>query len=140
MIDPSQPKKSVSPVARSRDGQDLVDQKPIGRKSTSTPISYLEGLTRIRELLANTPYAQSHGYKEGLFSKNSNGRCPNCLGLGEIPINIGLGNEIYIRCDECEGTGYVPEALEVELKGKIYTKSCKCPFRKQLSFSKKTRN
>lgn len=96
----------------------IVDQKPIGRKSTSTPISYLGGFTRIRELLASTSYAVSHGYNEGLFSKNSNGRCQCCLGLGEIPVNIGLGNEIYIRCDECEGTGYVSEALEVKYKDK----------------------
>lgn len=96
----------------------IVDQKPIGRKSTSTPISYLGGLERIRELLANTSYAKKHDYGKGLFSKNSEGRCLCCRGLGEIPIDIGLGNQLFLRCEDCEGTGYVSEALEVNYNGK----------------------
>lgn len=96
----------------------IVDQKPIGRKSTSTPISYLGGLGRIRELLANTSYAKEHDYGKGLFSKNSEGRCLCCQGLGEIPIDIGLGNQLFLRCEDCDGTGYVSEALEVNYNGK----------------------
>lgn len=96
----------------------IVDQKPIGRKSTSTPISYLGGLARIRELLANTSYAKANEYGKGLFSKNSEGRCLCCQGLGEIPIDIGLGNQLFLRCEECDGTGYVSEALEVKYNEK----------------------
>ncbi len=96
----------------------IADQKPIGRKSTSTPISYLGGLERIRDLLAGTSYAKEHDYRKGLFSKNSEGRCLCCQGLGEIPIDIGLGNQLFIRCGDCDGTGYVPEALEVNYNGK----------------------
>lgn len=96
----------------------IVDQKPIGRKSTSTSISYLGGLERIRELLASTSYAKEHDYGKGLFSKNSEGRCLCCQGLGEIPINIGLGNQLFLRCEDCDGTGYVSEALEVNYNGK----------------------
>lgn len=96
----------------------IVDQKPIGRKSTSTPISYLGGLDRIRKLLANTSYAKEHDYGKGLFSKNSEGRCLCCQGLGEIPIDIGLGNQLFLRCEDCDGTGYVSEALEVNYNGK----------------------
>lgn len=96
----------------------IVDQKPIGRKSTSTPISYLGGLARIRELLANTSHAKEHDYGKGLFSKNSEGRCLCCQGLGEIPVDIGLGNQLFLRCEDCDGTGYVSEALEVNYNGK----------------------
>lgn len=96
----------------------IADQKPIGRKSTSTPISYLGGLERIRELLANTSYAKEHDYGKGLFSKNSEGRCLCCQGLGEIPVDIGLGNQLFLRCGDCDGTGYVSEALEVNYNGK----------------------
>ena len=96
----------------------IVDQKPIGRKSTSTPISYLGGLARIRELLANTSHAKEHDYGKGLFSKNSEGRCLCCQGLGEIPVEIGLGNQLFLRCEDCDGTGYVSEALEVNYNGK----------------------
>ncbi len=96
----------------------IVDQKPIGRKSTSTPISYLGGSERIRELLANTSYAKKHDYGKGLFSKNSEGRCLCCQGLGEIPVDIGLGNQLFLWCEDCNGTGYVPEALEVKYNGK----------------------
>lgn len=96
----------------------IADQKPIGRKSTSTPISYLGGLERIRELLADTSYAKEHDYGKGLFSKNSEGRCLCCQGLGEIPVDIGLGNQLFLRCEDCDGTGYVSEALEVNYNGK----------------------
>lgn len=96
----------------------IVDQKPIGRKSTSTPISYLGGLERIRELLADTSYAKEHDYGKGLFSKNSEGRCLCCQGLGELPVDIGLGNQLFLRCEDCDGTGYVSEALEVNYNGK----------------------
>lgn len=114
----------------------IADQKPIGRKSTSTPISYLGGLERIRDLLAGTSYAKEHDYRKGLFSKNSEGRCLCCQGLGEIPIDIGLGNQLFIRCGVCDGTGYVPEALEVSYKGKTIYEIMQMSFAEANDFFK----
>jgi len=114
----------------------IVDQRPIGRKSTSTPISYLGGLERIRELLANTSYAKEHDYGKGLFSKNSEGRCLCCQGLGEIPIDIGLGNQLFLRCEDCDGTGYVSEALEVNYNGKNIYEIMQMSFAEAKSFFK----
>ncbi len=114
----------------------IVDQKPIGRKSTSTPISYLGGLERIRKLLADTAYAKEHDYRKGLFSKNSEGRCLCCQGLGEIPIDIGLGNQLFLRCEDCAGTGYVPEALEVSYNGKNIHEIMQMSFEEAEAFFK----
>ncbi len=114
----------------------IVDQKPIGRKSTSTPISYLGGLERIRELLADTTYAKEHDYGKALFSKNSQGRCLCCQGLGEIPVDMGLGNPLFLSCEDCGGTGYVSEALEVSYQGKNIYEIMKMSFGEAEAFFK----
>lgn len=114
----------------------IVDQKPIGRKNTSTPISYLGGLERIRELLADTTYAKEHDYGKALFSKNSQGRCLCCQGLGEIPVDMGLGNPLFLSCEDCGGTGYVSEALEVSYQGKNIYEIMKMSFGEAEAFFK----
>lgn len=96
----------------------VIDQKPIGRKKNSTPISYIGGLDRIRELLASQESALDKGYDAGMFSKNSKGKCSVCKGEGALFYNIGLGSELTIPCEECMGTGYIQEALEIRIQGK----------------------
>jgi excinuclease UvrABC ATPase subunit len=53
-----------------------------------------------------------------MFSVNSEGGCPKCKGDGVVHYHVGFGNFIDIECEDCEGTGYVPEAMEVTLDGK----------------------
>lgn len=96
----------------------VIDQRPIGRSRTSSPATYTGIFDRIRALFANTEEAKEKGYKAGMFSVNSTGGCPKCKGDGVIHYHVGFGNLIDIPCDSCEGSGYVPEAMEIKLEGK----------------------
>ncbi|GKX66563.1 excinuclease ABC subunit UvrA [Inconstantimicrobium mannanitabidum] len=96
----------------------VVDQKAIGRSRTSCPATYVGIFDRIRKLLANTDEAKENGYKEGLFSVNSQGGCRVCKGDGVVHYHVGYGNFIDLECESCGGTGFVEEAMEVKLKGK----------------------
>lgn len=96
----------------------VIDQKPIGRSRTSCPATYTGIFDRVRVLFAGTEEAKRRGYTAGMFSVNSAGGCPKCKGDGVIHYHVGFGNFIDIECDECEGTGYVPEVMEIEWQGK----------------------
>lgn len=96
----------------------VIDQKPIGRSRTSCPATYTGIFDKIRVLFAETEEAKKRGYTAGMFSVNSQGGCPKCKGDGVIHYHVGFGNFIDIECDECEGSGYVPEAMEIQLNGK----------------------
>lgn len=96
----------------------VIGQKPIGRSRTSCPATYIGIFDRIRELFADTEEAKARGYRAGMFSRNSHGRCLKCSGDGVIHYHVGFGNFIDIDCEECGGTGYVQEAMEIKLDGK----------------------
>lgn len=96
----------------------VIDQKPIGRSRTSCPATYTGIFDKIRVLFAETEEAKRRGYTAGMFSVNSQGGCLKCKGDGVIHYHVGMGNFIDIECDECEGTGYVPEVMEIEWEGK----------------------
>ena len=96
----------------------VIDQKPIGRSRTSCPATYTGIFDRIRELFAQTDEAKARGYRAGMFSRNSHGRCLKCSGDGVIHYHVGFGNFMDIDCEECGGTGYVQEAMEIKLDGK----------------------
>lgn len=96
----------------------VIDQRPIGRSRTSCPATYTGIFDRVRTLFAETEQAKSLGYKVGLFSVNSEGGCKKCKGDGVVHYHVGFGNFIDVDCEDCKGTGYIPEAMEVTIDGK----------------------
>lgn len=96
----------------------VIDQRPIGRSRTSCPATYTGIFDRVRTLFADTPQARAMGYSAGLFSVNSEGGCPKCKGDGVIHYHVGFGNFVDVDCDDCGGSGYISEAMEVTLDGK----------------------
>lgn len=97
----------------------LIDQSPIGRTPRSNPATYTGCFTYIREMFAKTKDAKIRGYKAGRFSFNvKGGRCEVCQGEGQIKIEMQFLPDVYIKCEQCEGKQYSPEALEIQFNGK----------------------
>jgi excinuclease ABC subunit A len=96
----------------------IIDQKPIGRSRTSCPATYTGIFDRIRALFAQTPTAIENGYQAGMFSVNSEGGCKVCKGDGVVHYHVGFGNFIDVDCEACGGTGYIKEAMEVDIDGR----------------------
>ncbi|HOR05957.1 MAG TPA: excinuclease ABC subunit UvrA [Candidatus Dojkabacteria bacterium] len=96
-----------------------IDQSPIGRTPRSNPATYTGVFTQIREIFAQTNEAQARGYKAGRFSFNAKGgRCEKCRGDGVLKIEMQFLPDMYITCDECNGSRYNEEALQIDFKGK----------------------
>ena len=97
-----------------------IDQSPIGRTPRSNPATYTNIFSHIRELFANTKEARTRGYKAGRFSFNiQGGRCESCQGEGLVKVNMHFLSDIFVKCDECDGSRYNKETLEILYKGKI---------------------
>lgn len=98
---------------------ELVDQNPIGRSTRSNPATYMKAYDEIRQLYASQPLAKTRGYKPGFFSFNvEGGRCEVCEGEGYITIGMQFMADVHLVCDECHGTRFKEEALEVLFRGK----------------------
>ncbi|MDX1668808.1 MAG: excinuclease ABC subunit UvrA, partial [Limnobacter sp.] len=92
----------------------FVDQSPIGKTARSNPASYVGAFDELRKLFAKTTVSVERGYKPGFFSFNSgDGRCPVCSGNGFEHVEMQFLSDVYLKCAECNGTRYRPEALEV---------------------------
>ena len=101
------------------DGVELIDQNPIGRSSRSNPASYTKAFDEIRNLYAMQPLAKARGYKAGYFSFNvAGGRCETCEGEGYVTIGMQFIADVHLVCEDCHGTRYKEETLEVLYNGK----------------------
>jgi len=97
----------------------VIDQSPIGRTPRSNPATYIKVFDTIRQTFAETKEAKIRGYKNGRFSFNvKGGRCEACQGDGLIKIEMNFLPDVYIECEECKGTRYNQETLEVKYRGK----------------------
>ena len=97
----------------------VIDQSPIGRTPRSNPATYTKVFDPIRQAFAETKEARVRGYKPGRFSFNlKGGRCEACQGDGLIKIEMNFLPDVYIECEECKGSRYSAETLEVKYKGR----------------------
>ncbi len=101
------------------DDIEIVDQSPIGKTPRSNPISYIKAYEHIRELFASTHQARARGYKPGYFSFNvPGGRCETCQGDGFIKVEMQFLADLYLECDDCNGTRFKKEIREITYRGK----------------------
>jgi excinuclease ABC subunit A len=97
----------------------VIDQSPIGRTPRSNPATYTKVFDPIRQAFAGTKEAKVRGYKPGRFSFNlKGGRCEACQGDGLIKIEMNFLPDVYIECEECKGSRYNAETLEVKYRGR----------------------
>ena len=96
-----------------------IDQSPIGRTPRSNPATYTGAFGPIRDWFTSLPESKTRGYKPGRFSFNvKGGRCEACEGDGVITYEMHFLPDVYIQCDECRGTRYNRETLEIKFKDK----------------------
>ncbi len=96
-----------------------IDQSPIGRTPRSNPATYTAAFGPIRDWFTGLPESKSRGYKPGRFSFNvKGGRCEACEGDGVITYEMHFLPDVYITCDECKGSRYNRETLEIKFKDK----------------------
>ncbi len=97
----------------------LVDQSPIGRTPRSNPVTYIKAFDAIRELFASLPESKKRGLSAGHFSFNvPGGRCEICQGDGTVTVEMQFLADVELICEECKGTRYKPQVLEVRYRGK----------------------
>ncbi|HRX79795.1 MAG TPA: excinuclease ABC subunit UvrA, partial [Pirellulaceae bacterium] len=97
----------------------LIDQSPIGRSPRSNPVTYVKAFDEIRAVLAETIEARTHNYTASHFSFNvDGGRCTACNGDGHVEIDMQFLADVYMKCDQCHGTRYRNEILDVTYRGR----------------------
>ncbi|HEV7699230.1 MAG TPA: excinuclease ABC subunit UvrA [Pyrinomonadaceae bacterium] len=97
----------------------LVDQSPIGRTPRSNPVTYIKAYDAIREVFAATNAAKTKGYNASHFSFNvPGGRCEICQGSGVVTIEMQFLADVELTCEDCRGTRFKQEVLDVKYKGR----------------------
>jgi len=113
----------------------LVDQSPIGRTPRSNPVTYIKAFDAIRELYASLPEAKKRGFSAGHFSFNiPGGRCEVCQGDGTVTVEMQFLADVELICEECKGTRYKPQVLEVRYHGKNIHEALNLTVKEALRF------
>ncbi|MFC1677195.1 excinuclease ABC subunit UvrA [Planctomycetota bacterium] len=96
-----------------------INQAPIGKTPRSNPATYTGVFDMIRKLFSMTREAKIRGYTPGRFSFNvKGGRCEYCKGQGTKKIEMHFLPDVYVTCQQCKGSRYNAETLQITYKGK----------------------
>jgi excinuclease ABC subunit A len=113
----------------------LVDQSPIGRTPRSNPVTYIKVYDAIREAFSSTREAQSHGFDPSFFSFNvPGGRCDVCQGDGTVTVEMQFLADVELVCEECKGTRFKPQILDVRYRGKNINDVLSMTVREAMTF------
>src|SRR5256886_1527501 len=89
----------------------------------------------ILELFASLPEAQNRSFTAGYFSFNvPGGRCETCQGDGTVTVEMQFLADVELICDECKGSRYKPQVLEIRYKGKNISEALTLTVREALKF------
>ncbi|MCP3098084.1 excinuclease ABC subunit UvrA [Myxococcus sp. K15C18031901] len=131
-------KRDVGASLKGLDGLDevtYVEQKPIGRSSRSTLVTYLGISDAIRDLFASLPESSKKGFDKTHFSSNvAGGRCETCKGQGSLEIDMSIFESEYVVCDDCGGRKFQEPVLEVKLNGRNIHEVLSLSVEEALSF------
>ena len=115
----------------------MVDQSPIGRTPRSNPVTYIKAYDAIREVFATTNAAKSKGYNASHFSFNvPGGRCETCQGSGTVTVEMQFLADVELTCEDCRGTRFKDEILDVRYKGKNIAEALQMTVREAITFFK----
>ncbi len=84
----------------------VIDQSSIVAGPRSNLLTYLNLSDLLRKLFART-----NKVSEKLFSRNSEGACPQCKGAGIERIDLAFMDDIEQPCEVCGGSGFSPSIL-----------------------------
>ena len=112
-----------------------IDQSAIGKTPRSNPATYTGLFDDIRKLFTQTAEAKMRGYQPGRFSFNvKGGRCEHCQGAGLIKIEMHFLPDVFVQSEQCHGTRYNRETLEIKYKGKNIADVLAMPISDALPF------
>jgi excinuclease ABC subunit A len=115
----------------------LVDQSPIGRTPRSNPVTYIKAYDAIREVFSGTSGAKSKGFSPSHFSFNvPGGRCETCQGSGTVTVEMQFLADVELTCEDCRGTRFRDEILDVKYKGKNIHEVLQMTIREAILFFK----
>lgn len=115
----------------------LVDQSPIGRTPRSNPVTYIKAYDAIREVFAATNLAKTKGFNASHFSFNvPGGRCEICQGSGVVTIEMQFLADVELTCEDCRGTRFKQEILDIKYKGKNIHEVLEMTIREATAFFK----
>ncbi len=115
----------------------MVDQSPIGRTPRSNPVTYIKAYDAIREVFATTNAAKAKGYNASHFSFNvPGGRCETCQGSGTVTVEMQFLADVELTCEDCRGTRFKDEILDVTYKGKNIHEVLQMTVREAILFFK----
>jgi excinuclease ABC subunit A len=78
-----------------------------------SPAAFLNLTPPLRALFAESEEAQALGISEQQLAT----RCSACGGSGLLTLDMAFLPDVHVPCETCRGTGYLPEAWEVRLRG-----------------------
>ncbi|MGC2235979.1 MAG: excinuclease ABC subunit UvrA, partial [Pyrinomonadaceae bacterium] len=117
----------------------LVDQSPIGRTPRSNPVTYIKAYDAIREVFASTNASKTKGFNASHFSFNvPGGRCETCQGSGTVTVEMQFLADVELTCEDCRGTRFRDEILDVKYKGKNIAEVLQLTVREAILFFKET--
>jgi excinuclease ABC subunit A len=97
----------------------FVDQTPIGSTPRANAATYVKMFDTVRRLFAATDAARLRGYSPATFSFNvEGGRCETCRGDGFEQVEMQFLSDVLLVCPACHGRRYLPEVLDIRLRGK----------------------
>jgi excinuclease UvrABC ATPase subunit len=91
----------------------IIDQSSIAASARANLLTYLGISDVIRNL-----FAEANKVSNKLFSRNSEGACPDCKGLGFEKIDLAFMEDVQEPCEVCHGSGFNPIVLKYKYKGK----------------------